>query len=517
MKCAWIAAAVVSLASTVWGQTQVTFEIDAKRDVHPISRYIYGVNQFHLNFDGLDGAYSNLCFTRLGGNRLTAYNWVTNASQAGSDWHFQNDDYLVTGPMFEGLQDVPGGAVIPIAKLASERGAALLLTIPINGLVAADKPEKARKGAAFSLKPDPAEPVVYQDEFVNWVKTTFPYAETDAGRPIWFSLDNEPDWWSHTHKEIHPAPVTYAELMEKSVDYASAAKDVMPGTLIFGPANYGWQGYVRLQEAVDAADRDFQVFYLKQMAAAEQKYGKRLLDVLDVHWYPESRSAKGVRITMGPGEHDGSAEVAAVRVQAPRSLWDLTYTEETWITQSQLHGPVALIPRLKAKIAEAYPGTKLAITEYNFGGGADISGAIAQADVLGIFGREGVFAAALWAGKDVPFLGAAFECYRNFDGKKGVFGDVSVYAGTSDVEGSSVYASVDSAGGGRMVVVAINKTDHELTGVFKLSGVEVKHGQVYRVTGAGPKVVDAGTVAVEGGGFTYRLPALSVSTVELRP
>ena len=49
-----------------------------------------------------------------------------------------------------------------------------------------------------------------------------------------------------------------------------------------------------------------------------------------------------------------------------------------------------LIPWLKAKIAAHYPGTKLSFSEYTFGGGHDISGGVAEADALGIFGREGL-------------------------------------------------------------------------------------------------------------------------------
>jgi hypothetical protein len=42
-----------------------------------------------------------------------------------------------------------------------------------------------------------------------------------------------------------------------------------------------------------------------------------------------------------------------------------------------------------------YPGTRLAITEYNWGGLDGLNGALAQADVLGIFGREGLALATL--------------------------------------------------------------------------------------------------------------------------
>jgi hypothetical protein len=100
----------------------------------------------------------------------------------------------------------------------------------------------------------------------------------------------------------------------------------------------------------------------------------------------------GCRIT----EEDTDAGVVAARKQAPRSLWDLAYTENSWIAQFSTNGPIRLLPRLEDKIAANYPGTKLSITEYNYGGANHISGGIAQADALGVFGREGLFAATLW-------------------------------------------------------------------------------------------------------------------------
>jgi hypothetical protein len=133
-------ATLLAARSLVFAQvTTVHFSIDATRDVKPISRYIYGVNQFHLFFDGMDGPWSNATFTRLGGNRFTAYNWTNNASQAGNDYQFHNDDYLVTGDAYKGIADSPGGALIPVIELAKTRNAACLLTVPINGYVAADK------------------------------------------------------------------------------------------------------------------------------------------------------------------------------------------------------------------------------------------------------------------------------------------------------------------------------------------------------------------------------------------
>jgi hypothetical protein len=103
-------------------------------------------------------------------------------------------------------------------------------------------------------------------------------------------------------------------------------------------------------------------------------------------------------------------DLLLARMEAPRSLWDPTFVETSWITKDSLGGKaIRLIPQLLEKIARNYPGTKLAITEYNYNGGTNISGGIAQADALGIFGREGLFAAAIWTAKNVPLTAAAFS------------------------------------------------------------------------------------------------------------
>jgi hypothetical protein len=497
----------------------VHFTIDAQQNVQPISRLIYGVNQ------PLEGAYANLPFTRLGGNRWTAYNWVTNASNAGSDWQFQNDGYLGGG-------DTPGGAILPAIKNASARGAGLLITIPICGYVSADKqgngdvrksgpdylqtrfrPMLPAKGAPFTLTPDPGSPTVYADEFVNWIKTTCPYGETDANRPVFFALDNEPDLWPGTHAEIHPKPAAYEELVKRTIDFALAIKAVAPGAKIFGPVNYGWMGFVRLQNAPDARNRDFQEFYLQQLAEAEKTHGKRLLDVLDVHWYPEARGG-GVRIT----QENSSPAVAAARLQAPRSLWDPDYKEDSWITKDVLHEPIRLLPRLREKIARHYKGTLLAVTEYHYGGVKDISGGIAEADVLGIFGREGVFAANEWPmARQEPFVAGGLRMYRDFDGRGGTFGDTAVSASTDSAADSSVYASLDSANPKRMVLVAINKTDHALTAQFRLDhGRTYTKADIYQLTSASADPQAAGSLALaDPARFDYTMPALSVSTISL--
>jgi hypothetical protein len=500
----------------------VTFTIDATAQVKTISRYIYGIN------DALGGVHRNLTARREGGNRWTAYNWENNASNAGSDYIFENDNYLGGG-------NTPGAAVVPAINNASQSKAALLLTIPIQGYVAADKGpagdvhnsgpnyletrfrvEKAVKGLAFTLTPDRADSFVYQDEFVNWVKTKYPYSHTDPMRPIWFSLDNEPDLWAETHSEVHPDPPTYAELVAKGSAFAKGIKAVAPNSLVFGPVSYGWYGYTRLQGAPDANDRDFLSFYLRQMKAKSDVAGIRLLDVLDLHWYPEVRVGDvhtGVPIT---GNNTSPAVVAA-RVQAPRSLWDPSYTENSWITQDDIQEPIRLIPRMLGKIAANNPGTKLAFTEYDYGGGRHISGGIAQADALGIFGKYGVFAAMQWPlVANEPFIAGGFKMYRDYNGARGSFGDTSVKATTSSISDTSIYASKDSTNSKRMVIVVINKTAAPIIGAFTLHHATMTTINAYTLTAAAAvPQVNRNPAIANGHSFTYTLPAYSVSTLEL--
>jgi hypothetical protein len=494
-------------------ETPLTWQVDGSRK-QPISPYVYGVNHPKWDKDGWKTPLS-----RAGGNRLTAYNWETNASNAGSDWQHQNDNLMGT--------DVPGEAMRRGVAGSFEHGAAIVMTVPIIGHVAADKngggdvnksPDflnkrffvsLPKKEGPFADTPDLADGKVYQDEFIAWLEKKFPGAHP----PIFYCMDNEPELWSSTHARIHPEKVRFDELVRLNTEYAAAVKRVAPKALVFGFVSYGWHGLTTLQDAPDRNNRDFSEFFLQEMAAAEKKAGKRLVDVFDFHWYPEARGGKK-RIT----EDDAAPEVAAARVQSPRSLWDATYKENSWVSGAA-GGAVRLLPRLREKIDKFYPGTKLAMTEYYYGGGDHISGALAQADVLGILGREGAFAAALWhlGRTDDRYIHAAFAMFRNYDGKDGAFGDTGLAVTGGDPARASLYASVDARN--RVVLVAINKTEAPLSTKIDLKGVPAfKSIGVFRLIAADAKpVASEDVLSKDPAALLLDLPPLSVSTYVLKP
>jgi hypothetical protein len=490
-----------------------SFVIDASAR-KPISPYIYGVN--HPEWAGLGAGFT---LARQGGNRSSAYNWETNASNAGSDWQHQNDGYM-------GESNEPGKTMRDFLQDAQKHDAAVILTVPTTGYVSADKkgdgdvnktpnyletrfhkslPKKP--GGNLTYPPDTNDRFVYQDEFVAWIDKI-----KSASTPVWFSLDNEPDLWGHTHQRIWPKNPTYAQIIANNADYAAAIKAAAPKALIFGPANYGWQGFRTFQDAPDRNGRDFLDTYLAAMKTAEAKAGKRLLDVLDIHWYPEARG-DGVRIALSGQDKPGTY---AARIQAPRSLWDPTYVEESWIADTLGKKPITLLPRVMAQIDKHYPGTKLAITEYNYGGANHISGALAQADVLGVFGRHGLFAACNWGlnPKNVAEL-SGFKAFRDFDRKGSAFGDVGLGVNGETASLNSVYAALDSKNPNRLTIVALNKSNGRSTMMFRLNGFDAKRARAYTIDPSSLAMPSSGSPRVNGNTLTMSVPGESVVTIEL--
>jgi hypothetical protein len=342
---------------------------------------------------------------------LTGYNWENNASSAGTDWNNSSDNYLTWNAGISN-ENEPGIVTTTFHNQNLERGIYSLVTLQMAGYVAKDKSgtvsaaqtapssrwDKVQfvRGNAFSLAPSLTDTSVYMDEYVNFLVNIFGLANTANGIKG-YALDNEPALWPSTHPRIHPNAPTCNEVVQRGIALSNAVKNVDPYADIFGPVLYGFSAYYHFQDAADWVTVSngkgytwFIDYYLDEMKKAETTYGKRLLNVLDVHWYPEATG--DIRIT---DTNANSANDKAARLQAPRTLWDSHYSENSWI--GQWYSPyLPLIPKLMASINQYYPGTKLAFTEFTYGGERDISGAIATADVLGVFGKYGVYFATFW-------------------------------------------------------------------------------------------------------------------------
>jgi len=497
---------------------EITIDPDAGQ--RPISPKIYGMN-------GPEAALAvGATLVRFGGvpeNLVSGYNWEVNAThQSACNPPDPEEPYYDNFALGDGA--TPGALPSSVLDVAVQNGGAAMIPIPTGEYVAADSlPEsvietpsymtarfrqnRAVKGDPFSLTPDTADEYVYQDEFVNWVKN-------EAGStPVVFALDHHPELWEYEVCLIHPDEASYADVVAINTEFATAIKNAWGEAEVAGPANYGWQAYVDLQNNPEdlEAEGEFLDYYLANMAANSDSAGRRLLDYVDLHWWPEVYDSGGMRIL----EDVSTPELAEKRMQAPRSLWDSTYVEGSWINADLNWEPIELLTRLQDKIDTNYPETRLSFSAWYYGGGSHISGAIAAADVLGIFGREGVGLASVWLPGPAPYVFEAFRVYLNYDGAGSRFGDTSVSATTNDVDGSSVYASTDSTDDERLVIVLLNKRSNEREVSLTIAG-DTTYDQcsVYVLTGdsatlSGPTLLDAEST----NSFSYEMPATSIAVL----
>ena len=504
------------------------FSIIVNDSLKPISSYIFGTNQL------LKGN-ENWASMRQGGNRMTGYDWENNASNAGSDYNQQSDNYLTwINGITSDSENIPGIVTEKFQNQAIHLGAYSLVTLQMAGYVAKDKsgpvseaetapsPRWAaaefEKGSPYTLSPDLSDTSVYIDEYVNFLVNKFGAAYTATGIKG-FSLDNEPSLWNSTHPRLHPLKPTCREIIQRSIALSKSVKDIDSSAEIFGPALYGFNAYQTFQDADDwntvKAGKSYNWFidyYLDKMKDAEDSNGKRLLDVLDVHWYPESIGDSRITDNNANTLNDKMA-----RIQAPRTLWDKNYTENSWIGQwGKAHLP--LIPNLMNSINKYYPGTKLAFTEFTYGGENDITGAIAVDDVLGIFSKFGVYFATFWQ-IDPPsdYISAAYKIYRNYDGNNSTTGNFYVPSWTSDSVNCSIYGSTNN-NRDTIHLIAINKSFNQtITGNFSISSPKkILSGKIWMLDNTSTNIINIDSLEnINGNTFSYNLPPQSVFHIVL--
>ncbi|WP_128546139.1 glycoside hydrolase family 44 protein [Larkinella soli] len=511
---------LVAASGFTLAQTRVRFNVNTGNGRKPISPLVYGTNDH----------YPHAAAKRLGGNRITNYNWENNASNAGFDWYHNSDNYV---PWQQGVPDAeydtPGAALKYFQQRSLDQQAYSLVTLPMAKYVTKDKngavtPEQAapssrwasihyRKPSPFTLQPDPADTAVYVDEQIHFLLNQFGRSNTARGVKG-YALDNEPGLWFHTHSRLWgPGHVSVKYLMDHSIALARRIKEMDPTAEVFGPAAWGVTEFENLQFAPDWDQQKgsyptFLDLYLGRMREYEQQTGTRLLDVLDVHWYPQNNN-DGV----SPMSTSLDRATNAARLAMTRSLWDPSYIENTWIGNDpfKVQQFLPFLPKMKQHIDQYYPGTKLAITEYSYMGGGHAAGGIAQADALGIFGRYGVYLATYWGGV-TDYIKAGFDLYRNYDGQGGRFGDTAVEATTDNTGTTSVYSAIHGSDDSKLHLIALNKSqDGPVTATFTVSGNRsYKSARVWGFDNSGTALKPLPNVRkIDNNTFEYTIPTLT--------
>ena len=450
----------------------VTVNVDINANRRPINPDIYGVA--HATTVQLTDLNSPL--NRNGGNNTTRYNWQANADNRGNDWYYES---IGDGGATAGER---GDTFFASSRSANARA---MLTVPTIGWVARLGAGRS-KLASFSIAkygpqtgndwqwfPDAGNGVRTNGQFVTgndpndantpsdaafqrgWVQHLVNrWGAASSGGLQHYILDNEPSIWHATHRDVHPAGATMDEVRDKIIEYSGMIKAIDPSALVSAPEEWGWSGYFYsgsdqqyggahgwsvLPDRNNHGGADYLPWLLDQLRQHDTASGRRLLDVFTVHYYPQG----------GEFSDDVSSAMQQRRNRSTRSLWDPNYVDETWINDR-----VRLIPRLRGWVNTYYPGTSIGITEYNWGAENHINGATTQADILGIFGREGLDMAARWAtpAASTPTY-KAMKMYRNYDGSKSAFGETSVAAAVPNPDAVSAFAAQRTSDGAVTVMV----------------------------------------------------------------
>jgi hypothetical protein len=455
----------------------ITINVDAAVNRYPIDPRIYGVAWAPNTATLTDlGATMN----RWGGNAMSRYNWAFSTANRCKDYYFENiPDNVSSG---DGSNGKSADDFIAFTKAA---GAEPVMTIPMMGLLPKDRSIRCgyliskygpQDDADWEWRPDcgngkrgdmrmryendPADtaalyPSSHQIDWIEHLKTTWGTASNNGVR--YYSLDNEPSLWSADHWDVHPDGSTYDEVWAKMAEYGAGIRAADPDAVITGLEEWGWSGYFisgvdhengwPYQDRIDHGGVNYVEWLLQQAAAYEAANGVRILDVAALHFYPQS----------GEFSNDTSTAQQERRNRSTRSLWDPNYVDESWIKDSE-GGIVKLIPRLKEWVANNYPGTQTGITEYNWGAEGHINGGTAQADILGIFGRERLDVGVRWttpAAQSPAYK--AFKMYRNYDGNQSRFGNLTVSTSVPDPDQVSAFASLRTSDR-KMTVMIVAKT-----------------------------------------------------------
>jgi len=398
-------------------QTSVRIDIDLTKVIKPVSPFIYGKNNVLPSTFLNSGTTAEITkakeagirFVRQGGgNNSTKYNWRLKLS-SHPDWY--NNVYA---------NDWDGAARNLIDKMPGVQG---MWSFQLLGKAAANTKnnfadwtynqsqwwEGVNQNLAGGGQPNTANPkgkaLVEGNPdlyLMNWS------ADSTVGiLDKWFgakglgynknqfrywSMDNEPEIWSGTHDDVMKTQCTAEEFMQLYFKVAKAARAKYPDIKLLGPvpANewqwYNWSGGSK----INGIHHPWLEFFIKRIAEEEKASGIKLLDVLDIHFYP--------------GESDATNSVQLHRVYFDRNyvypgangVRTITGGWNTSITKEYILGRCS---DWLTKYKGANHGVGLAVTETDIKSTDPKIVAVWYASTMGEFMKNGVGIFTPWGWK----------------------------------------------------------------------------------------------------------------------
>jgi hypothetical protein len=460
-----------------------------------------------------------------GGNNCTKYNWVLKLS-SHPDWYnnvYSHDWDFAAASLQANLPDVQGMWAF---QLIGKAAASKAYNFNDWGYNRSQWWEGVRNNWAGGGGPLPGggekqgNPDLYlmdwsPDDTVSildhWLDPNG--LGLDPNQVLYWNMDNEPEIWSGTHDDVYPQQPPVEDFMQVYFEVARKARERFPGIKLVGPVTANeWQWYNWDNDRIQAEGRYYcwLEYFIKRIGEEQQACGVRLLDVLDIHFYP--------------GQND-DADI----LQLHRVWFDETYDYpgangvrrlgasgyDYSITKEYIFGRCR---RWLDEYLGPEHGVTLGVTEMGIQGDNPNVTALWYASTLGVFADEGVEVFTPWSWKvgmwEVLHLFGRYAQPIRVQATSDHEELVSAYASVNaDMDAMTIVLANRSTGRNTNVGITVSNFlvadgDYSMLRLCNLPATETFHSHT-------DNALTQSTANIAGGRMNLTLPPLSVTAVLL--
>ena len=503
----------------------------------PVSPYIYGRNNSFSNSFGTTTSVSDIALykeagLRLarenGGNNATKYNWRKKIS-SHPDWYnnvYDHDWDNMSGFILSNVPDMQVmWAFQLIGKVASNKNnnfndwsynSSQWWSGCSQNLAGGGIPN-ASGGSMATVNGNPALytmdwPADSTTEVLNHWFGIKGIALNSSNFRYW-NMDNEPEIWSGTHDDIMPTQLAASAFMDKYFAVAKKARALYPGIKLCGPVTANeWQWYKWASETLNINGKYYSwlEYFIKRVADEQKATGIKLLDVLDIHWYP-GESADADVLQLHRIFYDKTYDYPGANgLKSINGGWDKTQTRE-YIFQ-RINDWLTLY-------FGANHGITIGLSESGINSVNANTNSVLYASMLGTFANNGVELFTPWTWN--TGMWETLHLFSRYAKNQSVMSTSSLENTVSGY--TTVTNNADS-----MTVMLVNR---DLSSTYKvtvnLSGFSVANGTYNTLQLAAlptgetfvshtSNALKKNTIAVSGNSFSIVLPAVSTTAVILK-
>ncbi|MBA4849974.1 glycoside hydrolase family 44 protein [Emticicia sp. BO119] len=445
---------------------QVSIKIDPTKEVKPISPYLYGRNN-SFSSSSPNEQLSAEELTRLrdagvtffresGGNNSTKYNWRRKLS-SHPDWYnnvYTNNWDNVAKNLQKNFPIAQGMWAFQLIGMAAKTNAYNFNDWSYNKSTWWEGVNQNLAGNGIlnpigtKAKTD-GDPDLYLEKWPadsttgildHWfgVKGT----GLDKSKIIYWNMDNEAEIWNGTHDDVVPKPIPAEEFLQKYFAVAKKAREKYPEIKLVGPVTANeWQWY-NWPVAINHQGKNYPwlEYFIKRVAEEQKATGTKLLDVLDIHFYPTTTINEEI-------------------VQLHRVFFDRNYVypgangvknvNGTWDNSQNKEYIFGRINDWLLRYFGANHGITLGLTEMGIeGDNANIT-AVWYASTMGEFMKNGVEIFSPWHWK--PGMWETLHLFSNYNES------ISIKGESSNETLVSAYPSINSTQDS-LTVVLVNRS-----------------------------------------------------------